>query len=217
MKHLAFAVLLLTLNSFGQDPAPTVIDQNVSANFPGNVRIKDAGEQKTYTSAIIDGFVILVKSDQQKMPVPVVNESDLYEYYKGFAIGIAKTLHGEVLMQSDMISSGLLMSQFRCRGIVNGKSQIISGSLVFVKKNIYTILSWPADKNTPEFEQERDKIISSIKFNPALTEADQYTKTTTLATTAYGMVAKGFAMLILFGAFSVVAWLIYRQRSSVDQ
>ncbi|MRX67265.1 hypothetical protein SAMN06265349_101947 [Flavobacterium resistens] len=170
---LLFSLLFIS-NNFAQGLENYQIDKNISLRMPQNLEVSDTLQLKTIQGFLGDNVVIITKTIQKDTIVTIESEEDLLKFYEGAQKGFYESLKGKILKKDIINIEGLKILNLNTEVSINDEQKLYENYILFLDNYTYTfsfIHSINEDKN---FKIQKEKIISSIKFQKGLNINNQF-------------------------------------------
>ena len=214
-KILLIFLAFQTPNCFGQQWIDTAIDKNITISLPHNYQITDTLGQRLITAQVNNGLIFI-----QRIPKPddptfnISNKDQLDNYYNGLIKGTIKSSKGELLSSEfiKIIDFNLIKFSFKIK--IGDELQIHDCLGLFLNGYTYLIQLWHLELISPELQNIRDNVFSSLKISSTATQKDQYIASSIQSSsfkTGY-IIGKILGPILLIGIFAYLIYFFSKRR-----
>ena len=207
---LLFSLLFIS-NNFAQSLENYQIDKNISLSMPKNLEVSDTLQLKTIQGFLEDNVVIITKTILKNTVVTIESEKDLLKYYDGAQKGFFESIKGRLLKKDILNIEGLKILNLNTEVSINDEKKLYDSYILFLDNYTYTFSFIHSIKEDENFQIQKEKIISSIKFQKGLNINNQFNhyENSKRATKWGELGGTIFFYIVIAGG---IIFLIYRNR-----
>ena len=174
MKAIFITIFfLLAISVYSQDLVEKKIDDNVSLNLPENTITKDTLGRHLMISQLLNGLIIITKAELNTAIV-IPNNKKLKSSYSAFQRGVLKGLKGTSISEEILTIHDIKVSLMKCTATVNNEFKHVDSYGLFLENHYYSITFQEAEPLDENFAEQKEKIISSLRFKTGLTNENQF-------------------------------------------
>lgn len=208
MRKLLLSIFLVSwfiIPGYGQLMKTVKIDSVVTVSLPPAFQKKDTLGQQRFTGNALYGYMIVIRSANDKNNTPLKKERDLKKVLKDYINNIkAQSPGSSIIHLRDTVAGTLEAKTFTLKNDDgNGNVQLIDFTVIYTQDATYTFeYAYPGNRSEL-IKDEYKSFISSIRFGPQLQRNDQYLSNvkvlSPLAKTGiYGGGAVLIALIVIF-------------------
>ena len=174
---LTITALLCAIAGFSQQPLkPVKVDSLVTVSLPAGFQKKDTLTQQIYSVNATYGYMIVIRTANDKNNAPLQKEKDLNNVLKDYMKKIvAQSPGSSAIRVRDTTLETLKAKNFTLKND-NGEGdvQLVNFTLIYTTDATYTFeYVYPGNRETL-VKDEYKTFISSIRLSPELQRNDQY-------------------------------------------
>ncbi|MEO5775688.1 MAG: hypothetical protein ABIQ27_02215 [Flavobacterium sp.] len=173
MKQLTLLFTLLSLNCFAQN-TKYKFDETLSIELPKEHSIVDTLGLRRISAPLNIGNIVITKTIEEQIETNVFDEAQLQEYYKGYQKGFMKGCKGKAISEEIIKINNVIVSKSVFAMPGNDESIVVENYVIYLKDHTYTVGFFLPNNIESNFNKEKQKILSSIKFVKGLTIEDQF-------------------------------------------
>jgi hypothetical protein len=209
MKHFIILFLILSLNCFSQDNEEYKVDEYVSLKLPAGYSIKDTLGIKRIMAIMDGGKIVVSKTIQEQSDADVYDEAQLKKYYVGFQEGFRRSCQGKLISEELVEFDNITASKSTFSISSNGQTTMVDNYGIYLKDHVYSISIVQSNASDANFEAEKQKFLSSIKFAKGLTIEDQFNSN--VENTAAYKLGEIFGIFIFFALVVLIVFFIIKK------
>jgi len=139
MNRISTTILILiSINSFGQQWTDYKIDSNLTVQIPENFEVMDTLGQHIIRARVDNALIMIQRIPNKGEQVTnIQDKSDLIENYKGFQNGIIESQKGKLKNQEIIEKDGLQLIRFSYYATMGEEKQIRHCLGVFINESWY--------------------------------------------------------------------------------
>jgi hypothetical protein len=179
MRKIILAVILVSLliiPGYTQLIKPVKIDSLITVSLPLAYQEKDTLGQQRFTGNASYGYMIVIRSANDKNNAPLKKERDLNKVLNNYIANIkAQSPGSSIIHLRDTIASTLKAKTFTLKNDDgSGNVQLIDFTLIYTQDATYTFEYEYPGMRSELIKDEYKSFISSIRMSPQLQRNDQY-------------------------------------------